>query len=82
MSIAVLLILRFILSYYTAVQIIKEEDLTLQKIAQNILKLAEEVLTEVKEMSCFLELLTEMMILMQKGKRQLSFCLEKDIRKT
>ena len=46
-----------------------KKDLTRQKIAQKILKLAEEYLTEVREMSWFLELLIEVMILMLKCKR-------------
>ena len=46
---------------------IQKKDLTPQKIAQNILKLAEKV--EVKEMSWFLALLIEVMIIMLNYKR-------------
>ena len=46
-----------------------KKDLTPQKIAHNVLKLAEEGFTEVKEITWFLELLTEVMIVMLKYKR-------------
>ena len=46
-----------------------KKDLTTQKISRNVLQLAEEYLTEAREMSWFLELLLQVMIIMLKCKR-------------
>ena len=59
-----------------------KKELTPQKIAPNILMLAEECLKEVREMSWFLELLIEVMIINYKVQKVNEFLSEIRARKT